>query len=205
MLLLAARNSRMLSSYLGLCLLIIFVRLLIFVPAQAQSAGHGGHADAVATFRKQHYPEPYISVDSITLNSHPYVIAFWNEGGNALSLRADIYRVDNVEGKFEYGMAYSGDFSEEVLGIYAFSMDKSEREQLLVLSNSGHLKIVRVLTLQDNGSMKEVFRNGGEDVTLLSDSREIWIKNPIGREVDVYQWDKETGGIRHERSVSILF
>lgn len=195
----AARSKE--SSF---CVLALFLLMAGLLPAHAQARSRTEEDNAVAAFRK-HHGKNYLSVNSIMLNSRPYVIAFWNEGGHPILLRADIFQYDKARVQGEFEKVYSGDVSEEVIGIYAFSVDGSGQEQLIFLSNSGQLKIVRILAIQKSGSMNLIFMNGGADVSLLSDSREIWIKNSVGQEIDVYEWDEQTGRIQHKRSVSVLF
>jgi hypothetical protein len=176
----------------------------VFRVAVAEPSVSRDQDDVVGIFKKAHDPNRYVSVNPIVVNSRHYVLALWNERGNPILLRGDIFQYDSG-GPEKFRKVYSGDLSEEVIGAYAFSVDGTGREQLFILSNSGHLKVVRILDVESDGSLKMIFENGGADATLLTDSRELWIKDSVAGRADVYQWDQKKGSIRHARSVPVTF
>jgi hypothetical protein len=146
----------------------------------------------------------YKEIKLLTLNGERYILAFWYEDNDPLQLSVTIFRYFDEQLKEPVYKVFSGDVSEEVLAIEEFDLTGNGRNDLLFLSKSGMVETVRVLH-EKGKEFALVFENGGSDVTVLKDRREIWIKARTGKEVQVFLWDGKTGKFICYKTVPVVF
>lgn len=130
----------------------------------------------------------YKSFKLLSLNGHRYLLAFWYENNSPLQLSVNIVRYTDAKLEEPVFGVFSGSVAEDVTEIVTFDVTGDGRDELLFLSNSGQIKVIRIL--QEAGrELRPIFENGGTEVTLLKDTREIWIKSKSAGDLTVFRWD----------------
>lgn len=188
------------SIFLVGCLLAV-----LFPDHVGRAAVQQGADSLIKEFEKSgEFNERYESIRVLELNKEHCVLAFWYEEGSYLQLSVDVFRSAGERGKHSFRRIFSGDVSEEVTDIATFDLTADGRDELLFVSNSGMIKMIRVL--EDLAAeMRLIFSNGGNEVTLLKVSREILIKSRSTRELDVYRWNSVKNEFVLVRTEAVLF
>lgn len=190
-----APSRRIISAWVAVALLLVSLRALL---------GEGSQT-TIERFKELYgNVRDYKEFRLLTLNGEHYVVAFWNEDNDPLQLWTSIFRYSDEQLQMPVYKVFSGDVSERVLAIDDFDLSGSGRNDLLVLSKSGQIEIVRVLREQGK-DLVLAFENGGSDVTVLKERREIWIKSRTGKQVDVYRWDGKGGKFICYETVPVVF
>ena len=99
---------------------------------------------------------------------------------------------------------FSGGVAEEVQAVVHFDLTGDGRDELIFVSNSGQIQIVRVLEDQKR-SFVQIFENGGSEVTIIKSTREIWIKGKTAGVLRVYRWNAKSNQFARSRTLEILF
>jgi hypothetical protein len=165
--------------------------LLFTVLVLASSFARGLTEEPVTISRfKALYGETrdYKSFKLLTLNGHRYILAFWYEDNSPLQLSVNIVRYTDADLEEPVFGVFSGSVAEDVAEIVTFDVTGDGRDELLFLSNSGQIKIVRILQEAER-ELRPIFENGGTEVTLLKDTREIWIKSRSAGDLTAFRWD----------------
>lgn len=164
-----------------------------------------GGPDTIARFKKLYgNVRDYRSFELLKLNGAHYLLAFWYEDNDPLQFSVNIFRYQDEELQKPIFKVYTGSVAETLRATETFDLMGTGKDQLIFLSDSGEIELLRVL--EDTGrDLKLVFENGGSQVTVLPDSREIWIKNKVARNIDVYKWDSESQKFAHIRTIRVLF
>lgn len=196
-------SRRAVSNSVLLHLRVLFLLSINIVCATAFGSEMRGRDDQlVSQFRKQH--KEYTSATGVTLNSVEYIVATWNADNLPSQLHAELYECTIAGDADKCRKVYSGSVAEELVGIYPFSFSNSGKQQLILLSRSGQLQVLRILS-EDRGKLVKIFENGGSNIDVVADEREIWIKNRIGKKIDIYSWDQNTGTIKWKRNLNVVF
>src|SRR6266851_5395227 len=145
----------------------------------------------------------YSEIRTVQLKKLTFVLALWHPNNSALDLSADIYRYVPGSRQPTFAKEYSGDLSEEILHIAPMEIAGSDHLQLGVLCRSGQIKILRILE-EKQQALTLVFENGGTDVTVVKQAKEIWLKSDSARQVDVYRWNREQSRYTKTRTLDIL-
>jgi hypothetical protein len=146
----------------------------------------------------------YSSIQLTTLNGQRYILAFWNEDNDPLQLWVNIFAYSDDELQAPVYKAFSGDVSEDVIDIAQRPLTDGSRRDLVFLCKSGQIEMVRVLR-QKGRELQLVFENGGSDITLPTDQREIWIKSRSSKEMNIYKWDQTLGKFVDSRTMPVAF
>ena len=119
-----------------------------------------------------------------TLNGHGYILAFWYEEDSPVELRVSIFRHADDRLQEPVTEAFTGAVAEEIIRVTTFDLKGDGRDELIFLSNSGQIKLIRVLE-ESGPRLKLIFDNGGTDVTLMKDTREVCDKSKTAQVVEV--------------------
>ena len=187
--------------YFVLSLLLVTVAF----PLAAFHRDDGEQSKWLSVFRQQYRGGHYGWSSSLNLNSREYILATWHPGGHATELHLDVFECADHESATKFRKVYSGNVSEELIGAYAVALDRSGKQNLVLLSNSAQIKIIKVLSFSEAGDFSVIFDNGGTDVTMLKDEKEIWLKSRSGGVVDVYQWSEEQNRFAKTKTLNIVF
>jgi hypothetical protein len=184
------------------CLLMLFGAVLVSI---SFTAAEERRTNTVERF-KQLYGNvrDYNSIKLTTLNGQRYILAFWNEDNDPLQLWVNIFAYSDDELQAPVYKAFSGDVSEDVIDIAQRPLTDGSRRDLVFLCKSGQIEMVRVLR-QKGRELQLVFENGGSDITLPTDQREIWIKSRSSKEMNIYKWDQTLGKFVDSRTMPVAF
>jgi hypothetical protein len=185
-----------------------FVLSLLFAtivfPLAAFHRDGGEKSTILSVFRQQYRASNYGWTSALSLNSKEYVLATSHPGGHATELQLDVFEpTDQVPTKFR--KVYSGNVSEELIGVYAVALDGSGKQNLVLLSNSAQIKIIKILNSSETGDLSVIFDNGGTEVTIVKDEKEIWLKSRSAGVVDVYQWSEKQNRYNKTKTLNIVF
>jgi hypothetical protein len=177
----------------------------VVFPLTAFHRDEGEQSKALSLFRQQYRGGHYGWSSALTLNSKEYILATWHPGGHATELHLDVFECTDHESAAKFRKLYSDNVSEELIGAYAAALDGSGKQNLVLLSNSAQIKIVKILSFSEAGEPRLIFDNGGTDVTVLKDEKEIWLKSRSAGVVDVYRWTEEQTRFVKAKTLNILF
>jgi hypothetical protein len=139
------------------------------------------------------------------VNGRLFLFAYWVDG-SPVNLMVDIFDVNNLESASKVYKWYRGSVSEEVIGFLTTDVDGDGREELVFVSLSGQIKLVRIL--RDTGrELVKIFDSGASDVILYRDGRrfKMVLKNSSAGNVEVYGWSKAAGKLAVERQYKLLY
>ena len=148
--------------------------------------------------------QDYSSVQTVRLRKEILVLALWHPHNTALELHADIYSYVVENGKASFVKAYTGDLSEEIIEIVSVEVAGANHPQLAILCRSGQIKILRILEKKER-TFSLVFENGGTDVTVVKESKEIWLKSDSARQIDIYRWSEAQNHYMKTKTLDIFF
>lgn len=146
----------------------------------------------------------YKQLSQFDLDGKNLILAYWLEDNSPLQLSVDIFRIEDDSMAKPIKKLFSGSVAEEVEAVFGFDATGDGQKEIVFVSKSGMIKIIRVLQIKD-GSLTEIFQNGGSDITVLDSRKEIWIKSRSAREVDIYRWVKRTQKFERDKTLSILY
>lgn len=146
----------------------------------------------------------YNSIKLTRLNGQQYLLAFWNEDNDPLQLWVNIFAYSDDELQSPIYKAFTGDLSEQVIEITQCNLTGTDNRDLVFLSKSGQIEMIRILR-QKGRELQLVFENGGADITLPTDQREVWIKNRTGKQLSVYRWDQARGKFIDYKTLPVAF
>jgi hypothetical protein len=108
--------------------------------------GQESAADTIARFRELYGNiRDYKDVRLLTLNGKRYILAYWYEDNSPLQLSVHILRYSDDQLEEPVFKVFAGDVSEEVEEVVSSDLTGDGRDELIFLSRSGQIKIVRVL------------------------------------------------------------
>lgn len=173
------------TGYRGSFCLLFALLFLIGGTAFGQKSG----TETIARFRELYGNiRDYKDVRLLSLNGKRYILAYWYEDNSPLQVSVHILRYSDDKLEEPVFKVFAGDVSEEVEEVVSSDLTGDGRDELIFLSRSGQIKIVRVL--EDRGDQfVEIFENGGSEVTLTKETREIWVKSKTAGKLEIYRWD----------------
>ncbi|MBI3663942.1 MAG: hypothetical protein HY234_12945 [Acidobacteria bacterium] len=146
----------------------------------------------------------YKEINRLELNGKHYILAYWLEDNSPLQLTVDIFRYTDSLLSQPVTKVFSGGVAEEVQAIVHFDLTGDSQDELIFVSDSGQIQIVRVLQDQKK-SFAQIFMNGGSEVTIIKSTREIWIKAKTAGVLEVYRWDPSSKKFLRTKTLEILF